>query len=146
IFAGERVAIIGANGSGKSTLLRALNGLVEPTQGSIRFEGAELNERSLRDPEFVQRFRSSVGFVFQDADAQLFNATVAEEIAFAPFQLGLPPRELSTRVDDVMTFLGIAHLADRAPFRLSGGEKRKVAIASVLAMNPDVILLDEPII
>jgi len=146
IHAGERIAIIGANGSGKSTLLRALNGLIDATSGTIRFAGHPLDEKALRDPAFQHTFRSRVGFVFQDADAQLFNATVAEEIAFAPLQLGLPPRELTARVEDTMRFLGIAHLADRAPFRLSGGEKRKVAIASVLAMNPDAILLDEPVI
>ncbi len=146
IGAGDRVAIVGANGSGKSTLLRAINGLVEPTAGTICFEGRPLTDRALREPLFQQEFRSRVGFVFQDADAQLFNATVSEEIAFAPSQLGLPPRELASRVEDVMAFLGISHLANRAPFRLSGGEKRKVAIASVLAMNPDAILFDEPVV
>ena len=143
---GERIAILGANGSGKSTLLKALNGLVDPTVGSVRFEGRELTEKSLRDPDFQQEFRSRVGFVFQDADAQLFNATVAEEIGFGPAQLGLTQRDLQDRIEGSMSFLGITHLAERPPFRLSGGEKRKVAIASVLAMNPEVILFDEPVI
>lgn len=146
IRAGERIAILGANGSGKSTLLRSLNGLVDPTSGSVTFEGRELTEKALRDPAFQFEFRSRVGFVFQDADAQLFNASVAEEVAFGPIQLGLSDSDLKDRVAGSLAFLGIGHLADRPPFRLSGGEKRKVAIASVLAMNPDVILFDEPVI
>jgi len=85
-----------------------------------------------------------VGFIFQNADAQLFNATVFEEVAFGPRQLGLTESEVMSRVEDVLSFLGIQHLSDRAPFRLSGGEKRKVAIASVLSMNPDVLMFDEP--
>ncbi|HVT12738.1 MAG TPA: ABC transporter ATP-binding protein [Fimbriimonadaceae bacterium] len=141
---GERIAIVGANGSGKSTLLKALNGLIEPSAGTIFFEGQALTEKALRDARFQQEFRSRVGFVFQDADAQLFNATVAEELAFGPAQLGFEKREIEERVSDVMEHLGIGYLAERAPFRLSGGEKRKVSIASILTMNPDVILFDEP--
>ncbi|HWA83602.1 MAG TPA: ABC transporter ATP-binding protein [Fimbriimonadaceae bacterium] len=141
---GERIAIVGANGSGKSTLLKALNGLIEPSTGTVFFEGQALTEKALRDAQFQQSFRSRVGFVFQDADAQLFNATVGEELAFGPAQLGFDRHEVETRVRDVMEHLGIAYLADRPPFRLSGGEKRKVAIASILTMNPDVILFDEP--
>lgn len=87
-----------------------------------------------------------MGFVFQDPDAQLFNSTVAEEVAFAPCQLGLDDASLASRVEQILAFLGIRHLADRAPFRLSGGEKRKVAIASVLAANPQAILFDEPFV
>ena len=145
IWQGDRVAILGVNGSGKSTLLRLLDGLMEPTAGVIRFMGTPLTERHLQNPSFGSLFRQRVGFVFQDADAQLFNPTVWDEVAFAPRQMGLPEGEVRTRVADTLHLLGIAHLAERAPFRLSGGEKRKVAIACVLSMNPDVLLLDEPI-
>lgn len=145
IWRGDRVAILGVNGSGKSTLLRLLDGLMEPTHGEIRFMGTPLTERNLQTPSFQQTFRQRVGFVFQDADAQLFNATVWDEVAFAPRQLGLPEETVRTRVQDTLNLLGIAHLAERAPFRLSGGEKRKVAIACVLSMNPEVLLMDEPI-
>jgi len=145
IWRGDRVALLGVNGSGKSTLLRLLDGLMEPTGGEIRFMGTPLTERNLQSPSFQRIFRQRVGFVFQDADAQLFNATVWDEVAFAPRQLDLPEEEVRTRVTDTLNLLGIAHLAERAPFRLSGGEKRKVAIACVLSMNPDVLLLDEPI-
>lgn len=145
IWRGDRVAILGVNGSGKSTLLRLLDGLLEPTQGELRFAGTPLTERNLQQPHFQFTFRQRVGFVFQDADAQLFNPTVWDEVAFAPRQLGLPEEEVRTRVTDTLNLLGIAHLAERAPFRLSGGEKRKVAIACVLSMNPEVLLMDEPI-
>ncbi len=138
------VAILGANGSGKSTLLRVLSGLHFASEGSVRFKGEPLTEAASKQPEFRQRFRQSVGFVFQNADAQLFNATVYDEIAFGPLQLGYADSEVRRRVVETLAFLGINHLAERAPFRLSGGEKRKVAIASVLAMNPEVILFDEP--
>lgn len=141
---GDRIAILGANGSGKSTLLRILNGLLFPDKGKVQFDGEELSERSIANPEFNQRFRQAVGFVFQNADAQLFNATVYEEVAFGPGQLGLKEAEVRKRTEDVLNFLGIHHLADRPPFRLSGGEKRKVAIASILSMNPDVLIFDEP--
>ena len=144
IDSGDHVAIIGANGSGKSTLLRILNGILFPDSGQVRFEGEEVTERSLANPEFNKRFRQCVGFVFQNADAQLFNATVFEEVAFGPRQLGLKEAEVKMRTDDVLNFLGIHHLADRPPFRLSGGEKRKVAIASILSMNPQVLIFDEP--
>ena len=144
IDSGNHVAIIGANGSGKSTLLRILNGILFSDSGQVRFEGEEVTERSLANPEFNKRFRQCVGFVFQNADAQLFNATVFEEVAFGPRQLGLKEAEVKMRTDDVLNFLGIHHLADRPPFRLSGGEKRKVAIASILSMNPQVLIFDEP--
>jgi len=144
IAPGDHLAILGANGSGKSTLLRILNGLLFASSGRVCFLGQELSESNLGRPVFRQEFRRSVGFVFQNADAQLFNATVLEEVAFGPRQLGLEETEIQSRVHDVLTFLGIEHLSERPPFRLSGGEKRKVAIASVLSMNPDVLIFDEP--
>ncbi len=145
VWRGDRVAILGINGSGKSTLLRLLNGLLEPARGEVRFAGTPLTERNLLQPAFGRMFRQRVGFVFQDADAQLFNPTVWDEVAFAPRQMGLSEEEVRARVTDTLNLLGIAHLAERAPFRLSGGEKRKVAIACVLSMNPEVLLMDEPI-
>ena len=141
---GESTALLGANGSGKSTLLRLLSGLHFPTEGEVRFQGRELSEKAFQDPAFSQTFRQSVGFVFQNAEAQLFNATVFDEVAFGPRQLGLDESIVLSRVQDTLAFLGIEHLADRPPFRLSGGEKRRVAIASVLSMNPQVLLFDEP--
>ncbi|MCS6950613.1 MAG: ABC transporter ATP-binding protein [Armatimonadota bacterium] len=145
VWRGDRVAILGVNGSGKSTLLRLLDGLLEPTSGGVRFLGTPLTERALQGGTFGATFRQRVGFVFQDADAQLFNPTVWDEVAFAPRQLGLPEEEVRARVADTLNLLGITHLAERAPFRLSGGEKRQVAIACVLSMNPEVLLMDEPI-
>jgi cobalt/nickel transport system ATP-binding protein len=141
---GGQVVILGSNGSGKSTLLRLLNGLLFASSGSVRFRGRELREASLEEADFRAEFRQSVGFVFQNAEAQLFNATVFEELAFGPRQMGLPESIVRDRAHDVLNFLGISHLADRPPFRMSGGEKRKVAIGSILSMNPDVLLFDEP--
>lgn len=145
IHRGERIAILGANGSGKSTLLRVVDGLVFPRSGVVRFEGQTIDEVSLkRQPDLERSLRSTVGFVFQNADAQLFSACVMDEVGFGLAQLGLQSGEVERRSQEVLAFLGIEHLADRPPFRLSGGEKRKVAIASVLAMNPAVMLFDEP--
>ncbi|HLK15714.1 MAG TPA: ABC transporter ATP-binding protein [Fimbriimonadaceae bacterium] len=144
VEAGDQLAVLGANGSGKSTLLRLLNGLLFPSAGVLRFRGRNLSEAAFKTAEFRTEFRQSVGFVFQNADAQLFNPTVFEELAFGPRQLGLPEAIVTQRVRDILDFIGIPHLADRPPFRLSGGEKRKVAISSVLSMNPDVLLFDEP--
>lgn len=144
IRAGERIALLGANGSGKSTLLKILDGLVFPTAGQLTAYGQPLTEESLADPEVNARFRSRVGIVFQNSDAQVFSATVRGEIAFGCLQLGLSAVETAARTADVLAMLEIEDLVDRAPFQLSGGQKKKVALASVLVMNPDVILFDEP--
>jgi cobalt/nickel transport system ATP-binding protein len=141
---GERVALLGANGSGKSTLLKILDGLVFPDAGTYTAFGAPVTEDTLEDAQMSAGFRSRVGFVFQNSDAQVFSPTVREEIAFGPLQLGLSRAETAARVQDVLAMLGVADLADRAPFQLSGGQKKKVAIATVLVMNPDVLLFDEP--
>ena len=140
----ERVALLGANGCGKSTLLKVLDGLVFPQAGSYTAFGEPVTEDTLEDEQMSEGFRSRVGFVFQNSDAQVFSPTVLEEIAFGPLQLGLSRDEVGDRVQDVLAMLGIAELADRAPFQLSGGQKKKVAIASVLVMNPEVLLFDEP--
>jgi len=141
---GERVALLGANGCGKSTLLKVLSGLLFPTAGSVAAFGRPLTEDALEDEQFSRAFRSRVGIVFQNSDAQLFTPTVAEEVAFGCLQLGLGRDETRTRTADVLAMLGIADLAERAPFQLSAGQKKKVALASVLVMNPDVLLFDEP--
>ena len=144
IGCGQHVAVVGANGSGKSTLLKMLDGLVFPTAGEIVAFGAPLTETALEDPLFRRDFRARVGFVFQEADVQLFCANALDELAFGPLQLGLPRDEVERRVREVAAQLRIDRLLDRPPYTLSGGEKKRVAIASVLTMRPHVLLLDEP--
>jgi len=144
VESGQHVAVVGANGSGKSTLLKMLDGLVFPTAGEVLAFGAPLTEEALEDPALRRDFRSRVGFVFQDADVQLFCASVLDELAFGPLQLGLPEDEVRRRVRDVAGHLRIEKLLDRPPYSLSGGEKKRVAIASVITMEPHVLLLDEP--
>jgi len=141
---GERVALLGANGSGKSTLLRLLAGLCFPDRGEISFLGESLTEQRLQQEEFFFAFRRRVGLVFQNADVQLFNTSVFDELAFGPLQLRWPAGKIRARVAEVLESMDIAHLQDRAPHRLSGGEKKRVALASVLVLDPEVLLLDEP--
>jgi len=141
---GEKLALLGANGSGKSTLLKVLNGLVFPTAGTFTAFGAPITEDTLEDEQLNTAFRSRIGFVFQNSDAQVFSPTVREELAFGPLQLGLDRAQSAARVTDILTMLDITDLADRAPFQLSGGQKKRVAIGTVLIMNPDVLLFDEP--
>jgi len=145
VRAGECVVLMGDNGSGKSTLLKAICGLVFPQRGAYRFDGSEVSERSMRDASFAKRLHARVGFIFQDSDAQLFCPSVADEIAFGPRQMGLSEAEVSRRVDDTLALLDIEALRDRAPWTLSGGEKKRVAIACVLSMNPDAYCFDEPL-
>lgn len=141
---GEKLALLGANGCGKSTLLKVLDGLVFPQRGTYRAFGEPVTEDTLEDEQMSTGFRSRVGFVFQNSDAQVFSPSVREEVAFGPLQMGLSNGAAHERVDDVLRMLEIADLAERAPFQLSGGQKKKVAIASVLVMNPEVLLFDEP--
>ncbi len=141
---GQRVAVLGSNGSGKSTLLKLLDGLYFPTTGSLRYCGQPLTEAALQDEDFNFDFRRRVGLVFQDTDVQLFSPSVWDEVAFAPLQMDLPREEITQRVDAAIAALRIEKLRDRAPHRLSGGEKRRVALASVLSLAPEVWLLDEP--
>ncbi|MCL5269715.1 MAG: energy-coupling factor ABC transporter ATP-binding protein [bacterium] len=138
IVHGESVGIVGANGAGKSTLLRHLNGTVEPAQGSVRVGDFPITRKTLH------QVRRTVGMVFQDPDDQLFMPTVYEDVAFGPLNLGLPTAEIENRVMQSLDTVGAAHLRDRPPYRLSGGEKRAVAIATVLSMTPDILVLDEP--
>jgi cobalt/nickel transport system ATP-binding protein len=144
VHQGERIALLGANGCGKSTLLKVLDGLLFPDAGKYEAFGQPVTEDNLEDEQFSMGFRSRVGFIFQNSDAQVFSPTVREEVAFGPLQLSQTPDQAAARVDDVLEMLGITHLADRAPYQLSGGQKKQVAIASVLAMNPEVLLFDEP--
>lgn len=144
IDAGDSVVLMGDNGSGKSTLLKAMCGLVFPAEGSYRFDGEIVDAESMKDALFSKRFHQRVGFIFQDSDSQLFCTSVAEEIAFGPRQMGLAEADVKRRVDDVVELLAIGDLVERAPWTLSGGEQKKVAIASVLSMNPDAYCFDEP--
>ncbi|HEY4751925.1 MAG TPA: ABC transporter ATP-binding protein, partial [Candidatus Limnocylindrales bacterium] len=139
---GEQVALLGANGSGKSTLLKLLDGIVAPAEGSMRALGRDV--AAIANGRDAFRFHRQVGLVFQDPDIQLFSATVRDDVAFGPLQLGLPLDEVRTAVDAALAQMEIVHLADRAPFELSGGEKKRAAIASVLSLGPEVLLLDEP--
>ncbi len=145
IDAGDSVVLMGYNGSGKSTLLKAIVGLVFPQQGAYYFDGERVDAQRMKDPLFAKRLHQRVGFVFQDSDAQLFCSDVESEIAFGPRQMGLSEEEVARRVDDACRLLDIDKLRKRAPYHLSGGEKKKVAIACVLSMNPDVYCFDEPL-
>lgn len=145
VLNGEILSIIGTNGSGKSTLLHILSGLLYPTQGNISFLGNEFNEKSFRDHDFNVKFRSSVGFIFQNSDAQLFCPTVFDELLFGPLQLGLNKEMAFERAQGVMQMLNIEYLKDRPVYMLSGGEKKRVAIGATLTTNPNVLLMDEPL-
>lgn len=140
---GESVAVLGANGTGKTTLLKIMDGLVFPERGEVSFFGTPMTEEAF-GTDFSRCFRERVGFIFPEPDVQLFNATVEEEIIFGPLQLEVPEAEARRRADELLGMLGMTGLRERPPYALSSGEKKKVAIASVLALNPDVILMDEP--
>lgn len=135
---GGSVAIIGANGAGKSTLLMHLNGYLTPTRGEIHIGDAPLTRKT------AVAVRRAVGMVFQDPDDQLFMPTVFEDVAFGPLNAGWPPAEVEQQAEKALGRVGMAHLKNRPPYRLSAGEKRAVAIATVLAMSPDVLVMDEP--
>lgn len=137
---GERLAIMGANGAGKSTLFLCFNGVLKPQQGTVLLDGRPVEY----SPKGLPALRQRVGVVFQDPDNQLFSADVYGEISFGPMNLGLPEDEARERVEAVMRELNIGALADKPVHLLSGGQKKLIAIADVLVMRPDVILLDEP--
>lgn len=141
---GDRVALLGANGSGKSTLLRILDALYFPSAGSVTFKGEALTEKRLQQDEFSLNFRRRVALVFQNPDVQLFNPTVFDEVAYGPLQMQWSKEDVLRRVEETLQFMSISHLRDRPPYRLSGGEKKRVALASVLVLDPEVLLLDEP--
>ena len=141
---GEKVAIIGANGSGKTTLLHMLDGLIFPESGVIKAFGRRLGESIFNHGKFSADFRKKVGLVFQNPDVQLFCPTVKEDILFGPLQLGVDKDKIQKRLTELVETLGIRDLLDRPPHQLSAGEKRKAAIASMLIIDPDVLILDEP--
>lgn len=145
VHRGEVIALEGANGTGKSTLLRLLNGLIYPEEGTYRFEGHEISRETMKDIRFSKWFHQKIGFIFQNSDVQLFCSNVEEEIAFGPLQMGLSDEEVAQRVRDILRLLDIEKLKNRAPYHLSGGEKKKVALACVLSMNPEILMLDEPL-
>lgn len=135
---GESVAIIGANGAGKSTLVQHLNGCLEATSGQIRIGDTPLSKGTLPN------IRRTVGMVFQNPDDQLFMPTVFDDVAFGPLNLGLSGKDVEDRVAEALIQVSAAHLSAKPPYHLSGGEKKRVAIATVLAMTPDILVLDEP--
>lgn len=144
IHAGEKIVLLGSNGCGKSTLLKVLDGLYFPTSGSAYHQGAPMTEETFRLEAFNATFRARVGLVFQDSDVQLFLPTVQDEVAFAPLQMDISRQEVQQRVDKALQMLHIEALRERAPHQLSGGEKKKVALASLLTLEPEVWLFDEP--
>lgn len=145
IDSGEAVALIGPNGAGKSTLLRLLNGLIFPEIGRYFFEGQEITAKLMRKHRYAKAFHQRVGFVWQNPDVQLFCSTVAEELAFGPLQMGLSAEETEKRVQDALELFGLTRLKGRTTYTLSGGEKKKAALASIFTMNPQVWTLDEPL-
>lgn len=141
---GELWAVLGSNGTGKSSLLNILAGLVFPDEGVYCINNKEVSEQSLKDNEFNAIFRRSIGYIFQNTIFQLFCPTVFDELIFGPMQLGMTNEEASGRAEEVLNMLGIQDLAKRSTHMLSGGERKKVALGSILTYNPQIILFDEP--
>ena len=144
IHAGEALQLTGANGCGKTTLLKLLNGLIFPDEGEYLFLGEPVTKKRMADQAYAKGLHQKIGYVWQNPDAQLFCSSVEEEIAFGPVQMGLSPIEIQKRVQDALQLLNISHLKHRAPYTLSGGEKKKTAIGAILTMNPQIWILDEP--
>lgn len=141
---GESLYVSGPNGSGKSTLFKIISGILYTSKGTYTFNNEIINEKTMKNQVFSKKFHKEVGFVFQNPDSMLFNGNVYDEIAFGPRQMELSEKEVQKRTDDCLKLLKIEHLKDRAPYHLSGGEKRKVSIAAVISLNPSVIIFDEP--
>ncbi len=137
---GEMVALLGKNGAGKSTLFLQLNGIYRPDEGQVFIDGEELKY----DKKSLLKFRQKVGIVFQNPDDQIFAPTVEEDVAFGPLNLGLPMEEVQDRVEDALARVGMSGFEKKAPHHLSGGQKKRVAIAGILAMKPEIMVLDEP--
>ena len=145
IYAGKLIFFTGPNGCGKSTLFKLLNGLIFPTKGEYYFDNKKINKNTLQDNIFAKNFHKRIGYIFQNPDVQLFNATVYDEIAFGPRQMNLDEDIIHQRVNELLIYLNIQHLQDRPPYHLSGGEQKKVALAAILALNPDILMIDEPL-
>ena len=141
IAPGERLALLGPNGAGKTTLVMHLNGIHGAQHGSVDVDGVRID---VGDKSSLKEIRSRVGLVFQDPDDQLFMPTVFEDVAFGPRNMGLSPDEVEGRVSEALTRVGMSQFADRPPHHLSFGQRRRVAVATVLAMNPSILVLDEP--
>ena len=140
--AGEKIVLFGSNGTGKTTLLKILNGLILPESGTFRYKGTPIDGRSLGERDFHRTFRREVVYLFQNPDSMMFNPTVYDEIAFGPRQLGL--NGVDEKVRRWAGELGLSDRLDKTPFHLSGGEKKKVCLAALLALEPEMLLLDEP--
>lgn len=145
IYAGELIFFTGPNGCGKSTLFKLLNGLIFPTKGEYYFDNKKIDKNTLQDNMFAKNFHKRIGYIFQNPDVQLFNATVYDEIAFGPRQMNLNEEIIHQRINELLIYLNIQHLQDRPPYHLSGSEQKKVALAAILALNPDVLMIDEPL-
>lgn len=145
IYAGELIFFTGPNGCGKSTLFKLLNGLIFPTKGEYYFDNKKIDKNTLQDNMFAKNFHKRIGYIFQNPDVQLFNATVYDEIAFVPRQMNLNEEIIHQRINELLIYLNIQHLQDRPPYHLSGGEQKKVALAAILALNPDILMIDEPL-
>jgi cobalt/nickel transport system ATP-binding protein len=137
--------IQGPNGCGKSSLFRILTGLSFPTEGHYYFKGNEINQKYLRSDENRMKFHKAIGFVFQEPEVQLFTRSVEDEIAFGLFQLEKDPSEIRAKVDKYIKMLDLESVRERAPFNLSGGEKKRVALAAILAMDSEILIMDEPL-
>lgn len=138
IHRGERLAVLGANGSGKSTFFLNINGVLRPESGAVYYRDKLINKSSIKE------LRKNVGIVFQDADNQIIASTVRAEVSFGPMNLGLSKEEVTRRVLDSLNYMNISHLIDRPPHYLSGGEKKRVSIADIIAMDSEIIIFDEP--
>ena len=145
IYPGELIFFTGPNGCGKSTLFKLLNGLIFPTKGEYYFDNKKIDKNTLQDNIFAKNFHKRIGYIFQNPDVQLFNATVYDEIAFGPRQMNLNEEIIHQRINELLIYLNIQHLQDRPPYHLSGGEQKKVALAAILALNPDILMIDEPL-
>ena len=138
VYEGEKIAVMGSNGSGKSTFFLNMNGVFKPEHGKIIYRGAVVNKKNLKE------LRKSIGIVFQDADNQIIASTVRAEVGFGPMNLKLPKEEVLERVEEALAYMNISDFEDRAPHYLSGGEKKRVTIADIIAMKPEIIIFDEP--
>ena len=141
---GTCLAVTGDNGSGKTTLFRIINGLSFPDKGEYLYKGDTINEAYLKDNACSKRFHKEIGYLFQNPNTMLFNSSVYDEVAFGPRQMGLRDEEVEERVRDCLKLFEIEDLGDKVPYHLSGGQKKWVALASVIALNPEVLVLDEP--